>query len=252
MSENRIEELFGKDKLLVRAMDAPVLAKRDFGLVYDFSIWAEEIEQMKKGMFTSGSSTLLVKGEVVPTYKNMGFLIDGEKAEAFHIAESDSGSNGDIADGTFVANHTDLNSLAELAQRVRSKHSKIMNEVNINIKDSSAVLGLFVNKAKSEAPQAHILMAQEFLIIQTGKRLPIYVYDSKAGELTEYNPLKKERESLVARLNESRRFHSANLGYWLESEKEGCYKNYFDLIAKSEIQRDNYVVLHKMQNNSGR
>ena len=248
MSDNRIEELFDKDKLLVRAMDVPVLAKRESGLVYDFSVWAEEVEQMKRGEFTSGSSTLLVKGEVVPTYKNMGFLIDGEKAEAFHIAESDSGSNGDIADGTFVANDTDLHSLAELAQRVRSKHSKIMNEVNINIKDGSAVLGLFVNKAMSEAPKAHILMAQEYFKMQTGKTLPIYVYDSKGGELTEYNPPKEERESIVTRLKESRRLHSSSLGYWLESEEKGHYESYFDLLAKAEkSQADPALWLRKQK-----
>lgn len=172
----------------MRAMDVPVLAKRESGLVYDFSVWAEEVEQMKRGEFTSGS-------------------------------------NGDIADGTFVANDTDLHSLAELAQRVRSKHSKIMNEVNINIKDGSAVLGLFVNKAMSEAPKVHILMAQEYFKMQTGKTLPIYVYDSKGGELTEYNPPKEERESIVTRLKESRRLHSSSLGYWLETEEKGHYES---------------------------
>ncbi len=84
--------------------------------------------------------------------------------------------------------------------------------------------------------------------MQTGKTLPIYVYDSKGGELTEYNPPKEERESIVTRLKESRRLHSSSLGYWLETEEKGHYESYFDLLAKAErSQADPALWLRKQK-----
>ena len=232
MSDSAVQKLFEEDKLLVRAMDNPMLVRRNRNLAYDFSIWAEEVELMKKGCFTSVSTTLLVKGEKVPTYKNIGFIINGKKTEAFHFSESDSGSSGNISNGDFHANRTDICSLEELTQRIRAKHSGVMNEVNLNIRTVDAVEGLFVNLAKSELPKAYILMAQEYFKMQTGRKLQIYTYDIEKGALEEYNPSKGEIEDLMTRLKNNKKLHSSEVGYWLDEDEEGIYKDYF--LAQDE------------------
>lgn len=251
MSDFDVHELFEEDKLLVRAMDNPMLVRRNRNLAYDFSIWAEEVELMKKGCFTSVSTTLLVKGEKIPTYKNIGFLINGKKAEAFHFSESDSGSSGNISNGDFHANRTDIYSLEELTQRIRAKHSGVMNEVNLNIRTIDAVEGLFVNLAKSELPKAYILMAQEYFRMQTGRKLQIYTYDIEKGALEEYNPSKEEIEDLMTRLKNNKKLRSSNLGYWLDEDEEGIYKDYFP-IQYEKCQLDDNTLAFMNVRTKGR
>lgn len=57
------------------------MRRNDNSLFYDFSVWAEEADIARNDKLTSLSSTLLVLGEKIPTYKNMGFLLNSEKAD---------------------------------------------------------------------------------------------------------------------------------------------------------------------------
>lgn len=216
MAEKTIEELFNEDKMLVRAMDEPSLRRNDSSLFYDFSVWAEEADIAKNDRLTSLSSTLLVPGEKIPTYKNMGFLLNSEKADIVHVADSDSGSMGNVADGDFVANPTDLKTLSDLAAKTRTEKLRDMNEVNVNIKDD-AIVGLFVNKCPSERPKAMILLAQEYYKLQTGKELPIFTYDQANGYLQPLEMSKEEKKDFLERMYQNKKIHSPVVGYTLDN-----------------------------------
>lgn len=89
-------DLFKQGKLLVRAMDNPNLTKEFYSgdFSYDFSTWANEYEIAKNEGLTSLSTTLIMEGENIPTYKSMGFLINSKNVDVRHVAEHDSGSCG--------------------------------------------------------------------------------------------------------------------------------------------------------------
>lgn len=197
-------------------MDEPFLRRNDSSLFYDFSVWAEEADIAKNDRLTSLSSTLLVPGEKIPTYKNMGFLLNSEKADIIHVADSDSGSMGNVADGDFVANPTDLKTLSDLATKTRTEKLHDMNEVNVNIKDD-AIVGLFVNKCPSERPKAMILLAQEYYKLQTGKELPIFTYDQANGNLQPLEMSKEEKKDFLERMYQNKKIHSPVVGYTLDN-----------------------------------
>lgn len=237
MKDNLVQDLITKDKLLVRAMDAPEWSSHKS--LNDFSVWATEVELAKNEGLYSVSTTLLVLGEKIPTYKNMGFLINSDLVDVHHIAEMDSGSKGNVKDGSFSANETDINNLSELAGKTRSEHLKYMNEVNINLNSEDAYIGLFVNKAKSERPKAQILLAQEYYKQQTGKVLPIYTYDSDSGSLTPFNPSEKEKTEFINRMCEERVIRSSGIGYEVDEgnrqeEKQFDYSDRLKTPSASE------------------
>ena len=193
--ETLIEELFAKDRLLVRAVDWPSLMKTGHGLAYDFTQWETYREEVDNGKGTSLSSTLLVKGEKVKTFGGLGFFINADKVDAFHITKSDRGSRGDVELNDFKANQADFKTLDELALSIRQEHSQKLNEVNINMESTEAYVGLFTGPG--ERPRATALLAQEYYEKQTGKVLPIAIYDAQQGTLTSYSPNSNEREYLL-------------------------------------------------------
>ena len=121
--------LYNQDKLLVRAMDWPQISRGTNGLQYDCTSWANEFDMMMNSMLSSASSTLLVPGVGVSTYKNIGFLINSDTANCFHIATSDSGSSGNVENGDFFANKADFTTINELATYIKSNNSVDLNEV---------------------------------------------------------------------------------------------------------------------------
>jgi len=261
MDNDNTIELFEQGKILARAMDAPGLA-RDLNtneLSYDFSIWAQECEYAKGEGLEGLSTTLLVSGEKIPTYKGIGFLIDSDKSDVFHIAERDSGSG--YGSAGFVANQADHKTLPELANAIRGKHEDIMNEVNINVKENGYV-GLFANRAQSERPLAHIILAQKSYELQTGKTLPIYIYDSKTGTLENLNMTLEQKQEFIKGCVDKKVLRSSNIFYQTENDNliNGKAKsmNYFEntkaeknalnnSISNIEISKDADTI-KKMQN----
>lgn len=237
IGEKTIEKLFNEDKMLVRAMDEPFLRQNDNCLFYDFSVWAEEVDIARNDRLTSLSSTLLVPGEKIPTYKNMGFLLNSEKADIIHVADSDSGSMGNVADGDFSANQTDLKTLSDLAAKTRTEKLRDMNEVNVNIKDD-AIVGLFVNKCHSERPKAMILLAQEYYKLQTGKELPIFTYDQANGNLQPLKMSKEEKKDFLEKMHQNKQIHSSVIGYTLNNvyTEETKYTN---IVNEKSIEWSN-------------
>ena len=236
MNDNDLLSLFDNDKLLVRAMDTPELIRSGGGLAYDFTTWAEEIDIAKNDRLTCLSSTLLVKGEGIPTYKNLGFIVNSEKAEIVHVADQDSGSSGNITDGTFFANKTDLHTLSDLANRTREKKLKDMNEVNINIKND-AIVGLFFNKAPSDRSKAFALMAQEYYKMQTGIKLPIFIYDTQKGDLQPLNMSDKEKTDFLNTMKKENIIRSLTISYDLYTDFSKEFKQKTIADAGSDNER---------------
>ena len=195
-SKNKVLKLFNDSKLLVRAMDLPQLIKYNNDLMYDFTVWAEEIDIAKNDKLTCISSTLLVADEQIHTYKGLGFIINSEHAEIVHVADSDSGSKGNILYGNFSANETNLHSLSDLADKTKKEHLYNMNEVNVNIGED-AIIGLFINKSVSNRLTAFILMAQEYYKMHTGITLPIFVYDKNNGTLEALDISDQEKNDIL-------------------------------------------------------
>lgn len=243
MDSDDILKMFHEDKLLVRAMDIPDLIRSKDGMIYDYTTWAEEIDIARNDRLTCLSSTLLVPGEKIPTYKSLGFIINSEKAEIVHVADMDSGSSGNITDGTFSANKTELHSLSDLAEKTRKEKLHDMNEVNINIKDD-AIAGLFVNKAPSDRTKAFILMAQEYYKMQTGVDLPVFVYDKSEGNLQQLNMSNEEKMTFLSAMRKENQIRSLTIGYDLDTDfsKESKQKN-LDKDSTKGSDRDSVMGL---------
>jgi len=178
-----IESLYNSGKLLVRAMDSPQLSRGSYGLQYDCTTWANEFVMLMNGNLSSASSTLIVPNVGVSTYKNIGFLINSDLANCFHISKLDSGSSGNINNGDFFANKPDFSTISELANYIKNNDHTDMNEVNINASIDS-VVGLFIN----ECPMQDMLLQMIYVIKKcleslTGIDYSIYLYNTREGIL---------------------------------------------------------------------
>ena len=204
---NEVEEIYNNGKLLVRAMDFPQLKKGEDGLEYDCSTWANEFCMLNNGTFSSISTTLLVPGVGVSTYKNIGFLIDSDLADCFHIAKSDSGSSGNTSNGDFFANKADFQTIDELANYIKTNNDTTMNEVNINTSIES-VRGLFFN----ECPRQELLLQMTYVARSclkniTGVEYPIYSYDSNNGRMNHVELTKELEEHIIQNLKTNKIFY---------------------------------------------
>lgn len=224
--------LFKQGKILARAMDNPSLhrnyERNDFS--YDFSIWANEYEEAKREGLGSISSTLLLPNETIPTYKAIGFLLNSDETEVKHISETDSGSSGNDKNGDFRANDSNIGSLSELADIIRSKREKVMNEINVNMREN-AYVGLFANKAIGQIPLSRILLAQKYYELQTGNILPIYIYDSEKGILENYDISLEQKYDIVKKLFDDKVLRSTSIFYETE-DGEMKEADYLEEIKK--------------------
>ncbi len=180
-----INDVYNAGKLLIRAVDLPRAHMTNGKLSIDCSTWSNEFAWMANNNFSSVSSTLLIPGVPVETYKNVGFLVNGSKAICHHIAISDSASSGSVAEGTFMANKADFNTLTELANFIKNNNYSTMNEVNINL-NLDAVIGFVFLKC----PREDLLLKNMFIVKNcikelTGIDYPIYEYNGFLGTISE-------------------------------------------------------------------
>ncbi len=232
MNDN-VLNTFNQEKLLARAMDWPNIRRVDGELVYDFSVWAEECEIAKQQELTSLSSTLLLPGEPIHTYKSIGFLIDSDKTNVIHVSEYDSGSSGNVKTGDFFASGESLESLNELSKLIHHKHEKSMNEINVNMA-YDAYLGLFINKCLSESTLSRILLAQIYFKLHNDLVLPIYVYDDNTGNLVELDMKENDKVLFLQVLLEKGVLKTSSIYYELENG-ESKKVNFLNSIEKLEV-----------------
>lgn len=233
-----VTNLFRQGKILARAMEAPSIYRNSAtkDISYNFSVWADEYEIAKQEGLGSLSTTLLVSGESIPTYKSIGFLLNSDDTDVRHIAEMDSGSNGNEKDGDFRANPTEIKTLSELIGIIKSKHENVMNEVNINMREN-AYVGLFANKVTNQSQIARMLLAQKYYELQTDTILPMYVYDLKSGELESFNITLEEKASIIKTCLKSKSLRSSSIFYKTQSG-ESKSADYLEEIKRDIELRD--------------
>lgn len=191
-----VERLFLDNKVLIRAMDMPSFVKFGSDLAFDCSVWINEFDLMKKNIFSSVSTTLLVSGVAVSTYKNIGYLVDSTQVDCFHISKSDSGSHGNLLNGDFFAFEKDFEIISDLAKYIKGSNDTTMNEVNVNM-NLNAVIGLVLNKCINEYPLLRsLLILKNALYEYTQIDYPIYEYDRENGKLSLVDIEKKIETSI--------------------------------------------------------
>ena len=204
---SNVEEIYNAGKLLVRAMDFPQLKKGTNCLEYDCTTWANEFCMLTNDMLSSASTTLIIPNVGVSTYKNIGYLINSDLANCFHISKSDSGSSGNINSGDFLANKADFETISQLANHIKNNNDTTMNEVNINTTIES-VEGLFFN----ECPRRDLLLQMIFVVRTclkniTGVEYPIYSYNMSEGKLNYVELTDELEQKIIQSLKNSKVFY---------------------------------------------
>lgn len=166
---------------------------------------------------SSASSTLIIPGVGVSTYKNIGFLINADLANCFHISKVDSVSSGDIQNGDFSANQSDFSTIQELAFYIRENNATRMNEVNIAASIDS-VVGLFINQCPSQEYLLQmIFVVRACLMRLTGIEYPIYLYDNKNGGLDKIELTDELEMEIISNLK------SRTIFYWPDEYEEPIF-----------------------------
>ena len=202
---DNVEKLYNDGKLLIRSMDQPILKREK---IYECQTWIDEFNYLMNDGLFSLSTTLIIPNVGVKNYKNIGFLIDSNFADCFHIAKSDSGSSGNVKDGDFKANKKDYNTLVELANYIKNTNATTMNEVNVNVK-LDGIVGLYINKCTiSNLLLKKIYIVKSVLKYMTGIDYPIYLYDWNIGKIELIDLTKEDEENLIGSLE------SNQIYYW--------------------------------------
>lgn len=221
-------KIYNEDKLLVRAMDLPLLRQKYDKLIYDCSIWANEFCYLMNGGLNSLSTTLIVPNVGVSTYKNIGFLINSDNCDCFHISKTDSSSRGSITNGDFYAKEADYNSLEELSVFIKNNNSKDLNEININANIDS-VVGLYINKCdKVDRLIQMIYIIKKVLKDVTNNDYPIYLYDSDKGKIKKLDISYNEEMEIINNMTTS------NVYYWPDNYAEPIEYDINDKIYKTK------------------
>ena len=231
---DNVKDLFEQGKILARAMEDPSIYRQSKNnkFYYDFSGVVAEIDEAKTKGKDSASTTLLLPGEDIPTYRAYGFLIDSEKTDLIHIAERDSGSSGETSKGDFHAYAKSLTSLDALSEQILvegGKHS--MNEVNVCMKDN-AYVGVFTNLDKRSIAFGIIL--QKLNEFQIGKTLPLYMYEKKHGQLTTLDLDIEQKIDIIKECLQNKRLATADIYY--QSGKEENYLNILEELEKEKAK----------------
>ena len=202
-----IQTLYNNEKLLVRAMDWPQLKNGINGLEYDCTTWANEFCLLMNECLSSASSTLIVPDVGISTYKSVGFLINSDFVNCFHISKSDSGSSGDIKNGDFFANEADFQTITELANYIKINNDTTMNEVNIQASIDS-VVGLFINECLQQNKLLQMIyVVKKCLENITGIDYPIYLYNSKEGKINKIELTNELEQQIIQALKTTQVFY---------------------------------------------
>lgn len=194
-----ISKLFNDNRLLARAMDIPYYFKDDNDIItYDFSNWLNEFILAKKATgITSVSTTLILPNLHIPTYKNIGYFINGETAKLEHVSRTDSSSRGNSADGDFKTLTSNLGSLDNLVKEIYlSKDFHTINEINTTFQFNDIVGLFYTGKNNKYGKLCSILLQVVFK--KMGKNLPLYEYDYQNGKI---NEIKMTQQQIYEFLN---------------------------------------------------
>jgi len=233
-----VQRLYKEGKLIVRAMETPSISRYSNEYYYDCSTWANEFELMQRNMFSSVSSTLIIPNVPVKIYKNVGFLVNADIAQCFHISKTDSGSNGNILNNDFNANKADFNKVSELANYIIANNASEMNEININL-SIDAVVGLVVTKCQVESELLRKMLFVIKCIEQiTGILYPIYEYDAMQGKITKIEMTDELVSKLINISHKHKIFNTTNLLYYTDFDENV----YLDNLENIEVNKNSKKI----------
>lgn len=222
-----VKQIFNEKKLLVRAMDLPQLKRNSQNLEYDCTTWANEFYLLSYKKLSSASTTLIIPNISIPTYKSIGFLINSDLANCFHVSISDSGSKGNLENGDFWANNSSINNIEELSNYIEDNNSTIMNEVNI-VSTIDSVVGLFINKCeRQEYLLSFAIIIKKMLQHMLDIEYPIYLYDAKYGSIEKINLTTEIQNNIISHLK------TKNIFYWPDEYNEPAFANIDNLKSKT-------------------
>lgn len=179
-----VEKIYDDGKLLLRTMDHPRLMGEKY---YECKTWVDEFNRLKSSGIDSLSTTLVVPGVGVRTYKNIGYLINSDWVK-------NKASDFDV-----------------LARYIKSRRATAVNEVNVDV-NLDGVVGLFINKGSiTDQLLKHIYVIKRLLRQMVDVDYPIYLYDWRIGKLELLDLSKEQEEELISKLA------SNQISYWLDN-----------------------------------
>lgn len=234
ITEANILDLFNQGKLLTRAMEPASLYRdsRTGKIYYDFSGVGAEINEAKNKGKEATSTSLIIPGNKMHTYRANGFFVDSKKTEILHISATDSGSNG--AKDKFWASGDSLASLEELARTIDIGKNNPMNEINVNMKEN-AYIGIFTGRGKHNT--AHGIIMQKVAEMVLGKKLPIYEYDDMQGKLTNLELSSEDKIAIIKECLGDYKFRSKDVYYEIDGQEFS-----FDILEELEKENKKSVL----------
>lgn len=188
-----VETAYKLDKLLCRALEEEVLSSafvEEHKLVgKTFTSVRSEIEYMKgpEGLFAS--STLLVEGIPIPTYKPYGMLFDARLCVIKGAYHSDCNSCKDDR-GLPLIPDKGKRTLYQLAEEIKKSDSQQMNEVFAKLDQP---IGLYARFGNSSA-YIEVMMVKDYLKKRFNLNLPVYLYNQAKGLIFKVENSKRERQ----------------------------------------------------------
>lgn len=232
--ENNIISLFKKGELLARGMESSNLNReyRTGKIYYDYSGVSGEINEAMVNGKDTASTSLLISGNRMNTYKANGFLIDSNKTDIVHISLTDSGSSGGGND--FYASGESLSSLQELVETSNSGNYNPMNEINVNM-GVEAYRGIFTSTSKYNVAQGIIMQKIAERMLQ--RKLPIFQYDNMRGKLTNLQLSKEEKISIIKQCIEDQKLRTNEIQYEIDGQMFS-----FDILEELEKENSQSIL----------
>ncbi|WP_175743803.1 hypothetical protein [Burkholderia ambifaria] len=206
VSEAEVSRLFDKDKVLFHALndetiDALVDNRRPtYCSNLTLSLHGNGVKAL--------STTALVKGSKVDTYRGTGIVINAEKTTPHLVAKGDANAGTDS--GGVVTGQRDYETIQELCDYIRKTQiaeRNGMNEVKCDF-DREAVAGFAFRASVAETPSARqhenntaylkLSLLQKYFKDELNIDCKIYTYDHKNGVL---QIIQKESERRRVALN---------------------------------------------------
>ncbi len=211
--------LFSRHSVLARAIETTPLGADER---LNLRNWDWECEKLKSHEGRKNACcTLLVSGEPVATHDSFGFLFNSETAQVFHAASHDInsyvGSDGIMSvpqeEGTLE--NMSIESLKKYILSTPAGLRDEKNEVNAHFK-AKDILGLFINEMDAKSTAAallnlQIIFIQNHLKIKHGLDLPLFIFNTKKGQIRLFNDQYQQIPLLMIRTKRELGFDTLRL-----------------------------------------
>jgi|GEM_PF-6684883 len=188
--KDKVLNIFGCDEVLSLPIEVAKAGKtysdktRKAGAVaYDVTNCYRAVYRARKGGLVSVQTTLMVADYPVPTGSQIGFLLDGGRANIESVSRGQLPTQRKEKTSEKEGRGEDLKTLHNLASLTRLESLRTQNIVTVSASFDD-IIGLYYVKSGVEINPMSVLMMQRMIQMATGKVLPIYMYDMKSGALS--------------------------------------------------------------------